>query len=117
MTIKPTRIINTINSLIDRIWRTYVEENIGKYIDLTDVSDHCPILSHFKYNEINHPSTFFIKRLMNDDALINFNHYSQQLKWSNVYKNNCLNGSFNALFTKFSSTFNQCFLLKSFIKK
>lgn len=112
MTTKPTRITDTTMSLIDQIWTTQVENNVGNYIVLTDISDHYPIFSHFKYNEIIHLPTFITKRFINDDALLNFNHNLQQLSWSNVFECSCPNESFNILFSEFSNIFNQYFPLK-----
>lgn len=112
MTTKPTRITDSTKTLIDQIWTTQVEDNVGNYIVLTDISDHYPIFSHFKHNEIIHPPTFITKRFINDDALLNFNYNLQQLNWSNVFECSCPNESFNTLFSQFNTIFNKFFPLK-----
>lgn len=75
MTIKPTGITDTTKSLTDQIWTTQVEDNVDNYdFFSTDNSDHHPIFSLLKDNQIIHPPIFITKRFINDNPLLNFNY-------------------------------------------
>lgn len=47
---KPTRVTNNTATLIDHIWSTQIEYNINNYVIQTDISDHFPTFSQFKFH-------------------------------------------------------------------
>ena len=69
---KPTRVTDTTTTLINHIWTTQVETNVGNYIINSDNSDNFPILSQFKQEVASHPPTYVNKRTIIDFALNNF---------------------------------------------
>ena len=62
LTTLPTRITDTSATIIDHIWSTYVENNVGNYVIKTDITDHFPVVSLFKCSSTQVSPTFITKR-------------------------------------------------------
>ena len=72
---KPTRVTNTTATLIDQIWSTQVEMNTHNYIIRNDTTDHFPILSQFRIQNVtNTVPKFIYKRCFTSAACENFSN-------------------------------------------
>lgn len=108
LTTKPTRITDTTATLIDHIWTTLPDLNIGNYIINADISDHFPVLSQFKLIIDNSPA-YVKKRIINDSTLNNFQADLEQIDWTSVLQCTCPNKSFDVFFQEFNLLFQQHF--------
>lgn len=107
---RPTRITDTTASLIDHIWASNVEPNISNYIIKTDITDHFPVVSQFKFYYPRQPrSIHVIRRIVSQTALINFSTNLSQLNWTDILELDCPNIAFNAFFQKFDNLFQKYF--------
>lgn len=59
---KPTRVTDNTASLLDHVWTTKVEFNIGNFRIETDLSDHFPILAQFKLHKNKKVSPIYKKK-------------------------------------------------------
>ena len=112
LTTKPTRITDTTATLIDHIWTTLSELNVGNYIINTDVSDHLPVLSQFKFMLDNSP-TFVKRRTINESTLNSFQTELEKTNWINVLQCTCPNESFTLFFNTFNAIFQRNFPVKT----
>lgn len=51
LTTLSTRVTATSSTLIDHIWSSQTEKSETNYISKTDITDHYPVISTFKYDE------------------------------------------------------------------
>lgn len=110
LTTRPTRATSTSATLIDHIWSTQIEQNIGNYIINTDITDHFPVLSQFKHQHNPHNNTLHImKRTITQTSLEQFYSYILNYDWSHVIDNVCPNTSYNNFFNVFKEYYDVCF--------
>ena len=72
LTTLPTRVTATSATIIDQIWSTYIEHNVGNYIIKTDITDHFPVVSLFKCNNLQFPPVYKTIRTFTQEALDGF---------------------------------------------
>lgn len=112
LTTKPTRVSSTTATLIDQIWSTQVEANIGNYIIHSDVSDHFTVVSQFRYEPSCHPPSYSFKRIISDNALNNFRDELSSVNWNEVIQCTSPDESFNIFLNKFNLIYQKHFPLK-----
>ena len=112
---KPSRICDSISSLIDNIYTNNNTIPCSNGLLYTDLSDHLPIFSIFKLmvytkNKKNKKLSKYIK-IISEQNLIDFNVFLKNYDWSSILDNSNINDSFEEfiniiLFNKdnFSST-------------
>lgn len=105
----PTRVTATSATLIDHIWSTYVENNVGNYIIKTDITDHFPVASLFRCDVAPSPPTFIRKRTITPEALDIFSTALSQIDWSDVTNCTCPNSSYNQFYNIFKNIYDNCF--------
>lgn len=77
---RPTRVTDTTASLIEHIWTTQIENNINNLILETDISDHFPIISQFKFNQsVVNPPSYKEIRIYSALSLENFKNELRQI--------------------------------------
>lgn len=114
LTTLPTRVTATSATLIDHIWSTYIENNVGNYVIKADITDHFPSVSLFKCSSTAPPPTFIRKRSFTQDALEKFSTELSNINWSHVFNCDCPNKSYDLFFDKLKIVFDSCFPGKVF---
>lgn len=109
LTTLPTRVTATSATIIDHIWSTFIENNVGNFVIKTDITDHFPVVSLFKCNNIPSPPVYITKRTFTEEALDKFSTTLSQIDWSDVINSTCPDKSYNLFFTKFQTTYDNCF--------
>lgn len=102
---KPTRVTSTSATLIDHIWSSQIENNIGNYVIHTDISDHFPIVSQFHLGSIKQEPQFVFKRVISFTSTEKFISDLALIDWSYVL--NIVNAdiAFDLFYTKFYELF------------
>lgn len=111
---KPTRVSSTSATLIDHIWATQLEDNIGNYIIETDISDHFPTVSQFKLVQANQEPECVYKRSVTAFSLEEFTNDLALVDWSDVTNLNCCNEAYELFYTIFYNNFQKHFPIKKF---
>ena len=106
---RPTRITNASATLIDHIWTTQMDKNIGNYIIDTDITDHFPILSQFRIGDIKQKNKTIRKRLITSLTIDEFVKELSLENWSNVTSSVCPKESFNIFYTSYLKLFEKHF--------
>ena len=110
---RPTRVTDTSASLIDHIWTSQVETNTSNFILETDISDHFPVLSQFKFNNpIVHPVIYKEIRIYSDSSIVDFTSELQHINWSPVLLSSDANESYNTFYKKFKDLYDKYFPIK-----
>ena len=109
LTTLPTRVTDTSATLIDHIWSTFVENNVGNYVIKTDITDHFPVVSLFECSNTPSPPTFITKRTFTQEALHTFSSALSHKNWSEVIDCTCPNDSYNLFYDNFKIIFDNCF--------
>ena len=113
ITTKPTRVSDNSFSLIDHIWSSKAELNVGNYIIHTDISDHFPVISRFQEGSTRTQQDGYVyKRVLSKGNIAKFVECVAQVNWVDVMHSNCPNDAFNLFHEKFSETFRNSFPLK-----
>ena len=103
---KPSRITETTATLIDHIWTSQLESNVGNYIIHSDISDHFPIFSQFKINSSKPDTrTHINKRIITPTALEQFNNELAHVNWNNVFTSSCPNYGYDIFYDEFNKLF------------
>ena len=96
---RPTRITDASATLIDHIWVSQLESNISNHIIHTDITDHFPVVSQFKFhNSIKRNPVYINKRVITQTALENLSKDLSQVNWTDVLESNCPNESYDIFF-------------------
>lgn len=109
LTTLPTRVTATSATLIDHIWSTFVENNIGNFVIKTDITDHFPVVSSFNCSSTPSPPTFITKRTFTQEALHTFSYTLSRRKWSQIMNCPCPNNSYELFYDDFKEIFDSCF--------
>ena len=109
LTTLPTRVTATSAILIDHIWSTYVENNVGNYVIKTDITDNFPVVSLFKCSSTPSSPTFITKRTFTQESLHTFSSALSHINWSEVINCICPNSSYNLFYDNFKIIFDNCF--------
>lgn len=106
---RPTRITNTSATLIDHIWTTQLDMNIGNYVIDTDISDHFPVISQFKTRGIRPKKQIIKQRFITPSALQNFLDELSLENWYEVINSSCPKESFNIFYNIYLKLFDKHF--------
>lgn len=105
LTTKPTGVSSTTATLIDQVWSTQAEANIGYYTIRSDVTGHFTVISQFRNEPAYNPPAYNSKRIISDNALNNFRDELRSVNWNEVTQCTSPNESFNILLNKFNLMF------------
>ena len=108
---KPTRITSTSATLIDHMWSTQLEENVGNFIIQTDVSDHFPILSQFKTHNVQEPQIIW-KRYVTAFSMGEFAKDLSLINCYNILSLDCCEEGFELFYNEFYKLFLKHFPIK-----
>ena len=109
---KPTRVTNTSATLIDHIWSTQIEENIGNYIIQTDITDHFPTVSQFSLEYPKPETQFTYKRNITANSLEHFKDDLALLDWNQVLSFTNSNEAYTLFYNEFHKLFQKHFPLR-----
>ena len=110
---RPTRVTRTSATLIDHIWTSQPEENIGNYVIQTDISDHFPTVSQFRFDSSPHRSHYISKRFYTKKSLEKFTNDLTLVNWNFIFNSTCAEEAYNLFYSKFREIFEINFPLKS----
>ena len=110
---KPTRVTDNTASLLDHLWTTEIEFNLGNFIIETDFSDHFPILSQFKLHKSMEVIPIYKKiRIYSKLSLENFSDDISKIDWSRILQSNSANESYNLFQQMFKENYEKHFPVK-----
>ena len=117
---KPTRVFGASATLIDHMWTNNASQNILNGILFTNISDHFPTFSFYRWKNNNvkgKPSTV-VKRNFCEDNIVQFMECLRQVCWTLVYASQDANVCYRNFILIFLNCFNKCFPLeeKTYIK-
>lgn len=87
--IKPSRITDKSETLIDHIFINSLESNIISGLIINDISDHLPVFFTFDLNMKRKEEVGFVshRRLRNNEAINKFRQDLMEVDWKEVYVN------------------------------
>lgn len=109
---KPTRVTSTSASLIDHIWATHLEGNTGNYIVETDISDHYPILSQFKFDNVKQIPQYIYRRTITRLSLDKFVSDLALVNWNSILHLTCCEEAYDLFYEEFYELFQKHFPIK-----
>lgn len=112
------RISDTSATLIDNIFTNFFDWDYNSSILYTDISDHLPIFSLTKTNNvINKYFVNYYHRVHTKNNKDNFRSKIANISWENVLHENDTELAYSNFMNLFGSLLNQCFPLKNNKKK
>ena len=112
LTTRATRITDSTATLIDQIWTSQVDNNVGNFIVQSDISDHYPIFSQFKQEVAKSDPKSISKSVLSDIAVNYFHHELDQITWDDIFTLQCPNEAFTMFFKAFNIVFQRHFPFK-----
>ena len=111
---KPTRVFGTSTTLIDHMWSNNTFHNILNGILFTNISDHFPTFSFYRWknNTINDKPSNIINRNFCDNNISKFRECLRQVCWTLVYASQDANVCYRNFILIFFNCFNKCFPLE-----
>ena len=111
---KPNQVFHKTATLLDHIWTTEIELNIGNYIIHTDISDDFPVVSEFKQQNLRYNAHEYISnRIITNTSLALFSNKLAQINWSNILDSTCPNESYELFYSKFNDLYKKFFPVKN----
>lgn len=95
LTTKPTRVTDSSATLIDHIWTSCPELNIGNYIVYSHLTDHFPVVSQFKLKSKLASANYSYKRIVNIKGLTKFTSELNTASFDDVMASQCPNAAYN----------------------
>ena len=105
---KPTRITDSLTTIIDKIFTNELRFNLTSGITFNDISDHLPVFALCEYNiSWYNVKEFQFMRNMNEDTMASFSNELSQQTWENVLNNYDGNEPYDSFLHIFMDIFNK----------
>ena len=118
---KPSRITETLSSLIDNIFTNDLVHNYSCGLLINDISDHLPVFLFFENFTTNRRNNFKHSketRLINNVNIASFRFALSEQSWTSVYDSDNVDLAYENFLKIFNSLFNEyCPTKKVFLQK
>ena len=103
-------------TLLDHMWTNDVRNIIQSYILLSDITDHYPCITYFRYKQ-NLPKYTKVKyeqkRRFGDQSKIEFVNRIRDIDWTEVMNESEVDVAYTKFHERFMGVFQECFPLKN----